>query len=84
MTTDETRPETMGGFNTDAPDNGAPGADANLLPLEPDDTSDPETIAHDDPDLETIAHARDVDDEAFAGHLQDDRLDGQEDGRLLD
>ena len=70
MTTDETMPEL-------------PETPFDVLP-EPDDTTDPETTAHEDPDPETIAHVADADDEALAGHLQEGRLDGHEDGRLLD
>ena len=78
MSTDETMPET--------PETGT-GLDAGteaLLLEETDDTTDPEATAHEDPDPETLAHADDADDEALAGHLQEGRLDGHEDGRLLD
>ena len=76
MTTDETMPEVHEAPETETPD-------TDVLP-EPDETTDPETTAHEDPDPETIAHADDADDEALAGLLQEGRLEGQEDGRLLD
>jgi len=49
-----------------------------------DDTTDPETTAHEDPDPETLAHAGDADEEVLAGQLAEGRLEGHEDGRLLD
>ena len=78
MTTDQTRPE-----DPDASGDEAADLDAALLD-EPDDTGDPETAAHEDLDPETLAHADDADDEVLAGRLQEGRLDGHEDGRLLD
>ena len=71
----------------EAPETAAPAGDPeadDLALAEPDGTTDPETTAHEDLDLETLAHADDADQEALAGHLAEGRLDGQEDGRLLD
>ncbi len=86
MSTDETMPETQETLEAEAPetDTGLDTGTDGLLPEETDDTTDPEATAHEDPDPETLAHAGDADDEVLAGRLQEGRLDGHEDGRLLD
>ena len=69
----------------EAPETAMPDADTALDEVdEVDGTADPETPAHEDPDPETVAHTADADVEALAGQLGEGRLDGREDGRLLD
>ena len=66
----------------EAPETAMPDPDTVFDEVE--GTADPETAAHEDPDPETLAHTADADEEALAGRLGEGRLDGQEDGRLLD
>jgi hypothetical protein len=82
MTTDQSNNDAMPEM-PEAPETEAPDTDDALLD-EVDDTTDPETTAHQDPDPETLAHADDADVEALAGHLDEGPLEGHEDGRLLD
>ena len=79
-TGDDTADDTL--EMPEAPETELPDTDAAFD--EVDGTTDPETAAHEDPDPETLAHTADADEEALAGRLGEGRLDGQEDGRLLD